>query len=143
MTDPYPDLAWHPMDPDAKSFLEEDCQELLDYLVENPLPGSTELLAYLEEGNPGVARENLEKLVFIASRLFAICAFDHEKSLEAYRLDLVALLKQSPPLLVAMHVYRREVELGEINEEMDYQTLLAQTNRLEQFLDEIIEQAHG
>lgn len=132
------DFAWHPMDPDEKSFLQEDCEELLEYLGQYALPGSKELLDWLNEGDRHIKQESLEHLVFLVSRLFAICAFDHEQSLEPYKADLVVLLQQNPELKVAIRVYRQEVELGEINDELPYQTILEQTNRLEGFLDVLL-----
>lgn len=117
-----------------KKVLNEDCIELISYVEKENLPYKEELLTLLEKDQN--ALYGLENIILQLSRVFGICAFEQDNSLETFRSRIEKDLTTYPIFKNIIRIYQNQASLLDINPELT-DKLFAQEQKLDDFLNSL------
>lgn len=124
-----------PVNPQLQALVSEDCQDLLNYLLDEQLPGGEQVVATVQSAAGQAALENV---ILQIARAYAVCAFEQSTDLEIYTPRLQASLDEYPALLTVVRVYQEHVDLRALNEGLDASAESYQSERLGDYLAQFL-----
>lgn len=124
-----------PVNSQLQALVSEDCQDLLNYLLDEQLPGGEQVVATVQSAAGQAALENV---ILQIARAYAVCAFEQSTDLEIYSPRLQASLDEYPALLTVVRVYQEHIDLRALNEGLDASAESYQSERLGDYLGQFL-----